>query len=151
MFGTVYQVLEQLFGKKVTNFFPAKYAPESATEFLVKGEIHPPVEVPPRFRGRIKYSYDDCTGCGLCLRVCPANVIELYPVIEKEKKTKRIVLYMSRCTFCEECVNVCPTAALEMEPFFTMADGNKYSDNLIIGIEERRKNEITEEPEEKQE
>jgi hypothetical protein len=53
-------ILKQLFQKPATNIFPAKYAPESTLSFLdmvarEEVKLHPPVAIPPRFRGKIAY------------------------------------------------------------------------------------------------
>lgn len=142
MFRGLTTVLGQLFSKKSTNKFPAKRAPKSIVKFLEKGKINPPIDVPKGFRGRLKYFYDKCIGCGLCAKVCPCDVIELYPVEIDGKKKKRIVMYNARCCKCQECVDVCPTQALEMEQFFTSANYDKYGDDQVVGIEERRQNEL---------
>jgi formate hydrogenlyase subunit 6/NADH:ubiquinone oxidoreductase subunit I len=142
MLKAVQTVLKQFFTKKSVNKFPSKRMPKSIVDFLAKGKIHPPVEVPEGFRGKIKYYYDKCIGCALCHKVCPADVIELYKVEIDGKKKNRIVLRMGKCTYCEECVKICPTDALEMEPVFMTANFEKYGDDQVIGIEERKKNEI---------
>lgn len=142
MFKALTTVLKQFTTKKAVNIFPGKRMPKSIVKFLAKGKIHPPIAIPKDFRGKIKYYYDKCTGCSLCVKVCPANAIEMYPVEIDGKKKKRIVLYMARCTFCQECVDICPTKALEMEPVFTMANFEKYGNDQVIGSEERNKNEV---------
>jgi len=145
MLAGLYQVIEQFFSKKSTNRFPVKHTPDSIITALQKGEINPPVDLPDHFRGRIAYDYDLCIGCGMCEKVCPAKALELYPVIYNEKKTKRVVFFQSRCTFCQECADVCPKDAIKLEKFFTMANYNRKGDDVTIGIEKRRENELKEE------
>ncbi|MGQ9843378.1 MAG: 4Fe-4S binding protein [Spirochaetota bacterium] len=138
MLGMVYKVIEQLFAKKSTNLFPSKYILEDTAYSLREGSIHPPVAVKAGFRGRLQYDVESCTGCGLCSKVCPANAIELYPAEINGKKTKRIVIYLSRCTYCQECVVICPKNSIQITRDFFMADYNKYGDSMVIGCEYRR-------------
>ena len=51
------------------------------------------------------YSNDKCTGCGLCERNCPEQVIKMVenrPVWEKES-----------CGKCSSCINRCPVQAIQ--------------------------------------
>ncbi len=130
-FSMLPELLAQLFKKPFTNKFPAKYIPSSTTQFLEdvksgKATIIPPIEVPPKFRGKIIYDREKCNGCRLCIKVCPSNAIEYKP---NEKKIK---IYLARCTFCSQCNDVCPTKCLQMSDEFLLADTDKYSDNLIV-------------------
>ena len=144
MVSTLSKIIEQLFTKKVTNVFPAKHVPDSIVDFLAKGDITAPVPVPDHFRGTLAYDYENCIGCMMCVRICPAKAIEAYPVIAKEKKTKRVVFFLGRCTSCQECVNICPVHVISMEKTFMNANYDKYGDSQVIGIEERKINEIKE-------
>ena len=45
-----------------------------------------------------------CTGCGLCVRKCPMNNIQL-----REKKP----VWGKNCTHCMACICYCPTEAIE--------------------------------------
>ncbi len=124
-------LFRQLFHKPLTNPFPAKYMPRSVTGFLGKvasGEasIHPPVPVPADLRGKLSYDRDKCIGCKLCVRVCPANVIEFLP------ESKKIRIYVARCTFCAQCVDACPVDALATTPEFLLADADRFSSHLIV-------------------
>jgi len=124
------ELFAQLVRKPFTNLFPVKYTPKNVTaviEKVKKGEIqiNPPVPIPEDFRGKLRYDYDKCIGCRMCIRVCPANVFEF------RADVKKVRAYLSRCTFCSFCVDVCPTNALWMSEEFLLADTDKYSDNLI--------------------
>jgi len=143
MVATLSQVIAQFFKKKATNVFPAKYTPDSIVDFLAKGDIHPPIPTPEGFRGTLGYDFDGCIGCVMCEKVCPAKAVVSYPVVIAEKKTKRVVFYLGRCTSCQECVNICPKKVIWMEKTFMNANYEKYGDSQVIGIDERRKHEVT--------
>ncbi len=128
IFGTL---IKQLFTKPATNPFPARYMPKSVTGLLSKvaagkAAIHPTVPVPADLRGKIAYDREKCIGCKLCIRVCPANVIEFLP------EDKKIRMYVARCTFCAHCVDACPVDALSTTPNFLLADTDRFSENLIV-------------------
>ena len=125
------KIFTQMFKKPYTNKFPAKYAPSSTTKFLEnvgkgKAKLIPPIETPEGFRGKIQYDKEKCTGCKLCIKVCPSGAIEYK---EKEKKIK---IYLARCTFCSQCNDVCPVNCLSMSNEFLLADADKYSPDLIV-------------------
>jgi len=128
-------LIKQLLSKPATNPFPARYMPKSVTGLLNKvaagkATIHPPVPVPDDLRGKIAYDREKCIGCGLCVRVCPASVIELYKPDGEEKN--KIRMYVARCTFCAQCVDACPVGALATTSDFLLADGDRFSDNLVV-------------------
>jgi NAD(P)H-quinone oxidoreductase subunit I len=130
-FPMIPELLKQLFRKPATNTFPAKYLPESITGFLKKaaaGEVavHPTIEVPPHFRGKLLRDPGACTGCGLCVKVCPGNAIELI------RETKQVRIYIPSCTFCGQCTEICPKGGLWMSDIFLLADTDRFSDNLVV-------------------
>ncbi|HPB83413.1 MAG TPA: 4Fe-4S binding protein [Spirochaetota bacterium] len=144
MIAGVYKFFEQFFSPKATNIFPVKRVPSSIKNLLAGGDIYPPIAVHDGFRGKLHYDYTSCIGCAMCEKVCPAKAIEMYPVVENEKKSKRIVIYLSRCTYCSECVNICPKNCLSMGKEFMLAGFDKYGPAMVVGSAERREHEVKE-------
>lgn len=131
MFPALRLLMKQLFQKPFTNKFPVKYAPKNVIALLQKVEkqevkIVPPVTLPETFRGKLVYEKEKCTGCKLCIRVCPAKAIEF------KEEEKKIRIYMGRCVFCSQCNDVCPVQCLHMSKEFLLADTDRLSENLIV-------------------
>lgn len=131
MFEAARTILRQLFLKPATNLFPAKYAPSSTLSLLERVArqevtLHPPVTVPPGFRGKVVYDRENCIGCQQCDKICPTRAIEWLP---EEKKVK---VFMARCCFCAQCVDVCPVNTLAMTEEFLMSSYDKYASELVI-------------------
>jgi formate hydrogenlyase subunit 6/NADH:ubiquinone oxidoreductase subunit I len=84
--------------------------------------------VPVRLRGKVAWDPEQCTGCQLCTRDCPAQALELTIL---DRKAKRFVMHyqVDRCLFCSQCASSCARdaiwlshdewelAALNKEPF----------------------------------
>lgn len=71
------------------------------------------LEAPEHLRSLLHWDAEQCTGCGLCAKDCPANAID---IITLDRKAKRFVFryYADRCTFCAQCVVSCRQGCLEM-------------------------------------
>ncbi|MDJ0802782.1 MAG: 4Fe-4S dicluster domain-containing protein [Desulfobacterales bacterium] len=58
---------------------------------------------------------DRCKGCGLCVAICPKNVLEL----SREVNTKGYFpVFQARpqdCIYCAMCCVMCPDVAIEIE------------------------------------
>lgn len=54
----------------------------------------------------IKIIKDKCTGCGLCVKVCPYNAIEM---------VDRLPVIKDNCIYCNECLRVCKFGAMVLE------------------------------------
>jgi NADH-quinone oxidoreductase subunit I len=91
-------------------------------------------QLPPRSRGVIALTEENCTVCMLCARECPDWCIyidshkeELPPAIEGGRARTRNVLDrfaidFSLCMYCGICIEVCPFDALHWSPEFEYAE-----------------------------
>ncbi|MGH8776610.1 MAG: 4Fe-4S binding protein [Jiangellaceae bacterium] len=91
-------------------------------------------ELPPRSRGVIALTDENCTSCMLCARECPDWCIyidshkeELPPAAEGGRPRSRNVLDrfaidFSLCMYCGICIDVCPFDALHWSPEFEYAE-----------------------------
>ena len=67
------------------------------------------LELPESYRGAIVINADNCTGCGLCVRDCPAGALKL----EKTSRDEyRLTHYPARCAYCSQCQNSCTRDAI---------------------------------------
>lgn len=90
---------------------------------------------PARLRGALHFNPEKCTGCGMCIKDCPADAIEL---ITLDKKNKQFVLryHIDRCTFCAQCVRTCSYNCLEMSPEqWELAAGDRQPFTVLYGNE----------------
>lgn len=51
---------------------------------------------------------DNCTGCGICAKICPAGALE---TINKKSQMKT----NGECMFCGDCAAICPKNAVVMK------------------------------------
>jgi NAD-dependent dihydropyrimidine dehydrogenase PreA subunit len=58
---------------------------------------------------KITIDADTCTGCGLCILSCPADVIRLSPSTQKAE-----VAYGQDCQVCYLCEDDCPTHSISL-------------------------------------
>lgn len=63
-------------------------------------------DAPARLRGKLTWQADKCTGCGLCIKDCPADAINF---VVNDKKAKIFVMeyYADRCIYCAQCTQNC--------------------------------------------
>ena len=96
------------------------------------------VTLPKRSRMKLFMKYEDCIGCGQCVRVCPVQCI--YMKTEKRPATsppiwaangmpikldvKVFDIDMSLCCYCNLCTYPCPTDCIYMTPDYEFASGD---------------------------
>jgi formate hydrogenlyase subunit 6/NADH:ubiquinone oxidoreductase subunit I len=70
---------------------------------------------PPQLRGQLTWNAAQCTGCGLCVKDCPAEAIRLETL---DKKAKRFVMHYAadQCVYCGQCVVSCRFDCLALSP-----------------------------------
>jgi NAD-dependent dihydropyrimidine dehydrogenase PreA subunit len=57
----------------------------------------------------LKLNTEKCTGCGICMEVCPHAVFEL-------KENKSQIVDKDRCMECGACAKNCPSNAISVKP-----------------------------------
>ena len=82
----------------------------------------------PEFRGPPVVDIEKCVGCGMCVRVCPPQAIELIGGVGKAFKGLRINL--GACIYCGMCAENCPRKAIEMTNSYENFADN--ADNFIV-------------------
>jgi NAD-dependent dihydropyrimidine dehydrogenase PreA subunit len=53
-----------------------------------------------------------CTGCGLCVDVCPTDVLRI-----DEGSRKAVIRYQENCMTCYNCELECPCDSIFVDPF----------------------------------
>ena len=60
---------------------------------------------------------DICTGCSLCVEVCPMYALKISePEIRGDIRTHAYLAEPSVCIGCEKCMKRCPIKAISMIP-----------------------------------
>lgn len=109
-------VTRSFFKKPVTRKYPTDKTP-----------------APQRLRGRVIWNKDNCSGCSLCVKDCPAYALELFTI---DRKAKQFVMRydLSCCTYCAQCEVSCNFDAITLsDEEWELADVNRNSFNVYYG------------------
>ena len=90
-----------------------------------------PLQLPSGFRGKVMMNTALCTGCGLCVRDCPAFALV---ITRSGKKSFRIVHDPARCAYCGQCATSCHRGAIYLTNDFNPAT-DCYQDLLEVLVE----------------
>ncbi|MDO4595162.1 MAG: 4Fe-4S binding protein [Tissierellia bacterium] len=64
-------------------------------------------------KGRVELDTDRCKGCGLCVHVCPKNVLEIdLEKINKKGYSPSEAKRMEDCIGCANCAITCPDSII---------------------------------------
>ena len=59
-----------------------------------------------------------CNGCGICVAICPMDVLRLYSfTTDKGEVKKAYIKYIRDCQSCFLCELECPQDAIYVTPF----------------------------------
>ena len=87
------------------------------------------VEMPERYRGKLKFDAAKCIGCRICMKDCPADAITIEKIGDKQFKA---TVQLDRCIYCGQCTDSCPKGALECTKCFELAslDREKLKEDI---------------------
>jgi formate hydrogenlyase subunit 6/NADH:ubiquinone oxidoreductase subunit I len=110
-------VLQSIFKKPATNMYPAEK-----------------LDMPDKFRGKLKFYPEKCIGCKLCMRDCPTNAITIRKLAEKQFEAE---IDLAKCIYCSQCVDSCMKKALEATKNVELASTDKSKLKVIFNAESK--------------
>ncbi|MFF2450697.1 4Fe-4S dicluster domain-containing protein [Neobacillus sp. NPDC058068] len=61
---------------------------------------------------KVVFNEDTCKSCGLCVQVCPTNVIFLADYLNGKGYRPAAVVDQENCISCAKCAQICPDAVI---------------------------------------
>ena len=100
-------------------------------------DVNVEATLPPRYRGFLVNEVELCTGCLLCAKACPIDII--YIDVERDPETKERILRrydidLGKCMYCGLCLEPCPTGSIHFTPRFEAS--TTYLGDLYHGFVE---------------
>jgi len=88
-----------------------------------------PLELSENYRGKVLIQPENCIGCGLCVRDCPAMALEL---IRESRTNFQLVHYPTRCTSCGQCQLSCLHDAIYLTNQFVPSTATPEDLKIIL-------------------
>jgi 2-oxoglutarate ferredoxin oxidoreductase subunit delta len=63
---------------------------------------------------RVVFNEDICKSCGLCVQVCPTNVIFLADYLNGKGYRPAAVTNQEQCISCAKCAQICPDCVISV-------------------------------------
>ena len=92
-----------------------------ATVDYPKGELR----IDPNYRGKLVFDPQNCIGCKLCVRDCPASALTIENVGTKENKQFVCRLNVAHCIFCGQCADSCKKSCIYLSPQVELSSTDK--------------------------
>ena len=74
------------------------------------------------YRGSVRIIAENCVGCSLCVRDCPAAALSLEKV---SKGCFRLDYYRDRCTYCGQCEMSCRFNSIYLDNSYKEASADR--------------------------
>jgi formate hydrogenlyase subunit 6/NADH:ubiquinone oxidoreductase subunit I len=87
------------------------------------------LEIPGESRGLIVFISENCIGCKICIRDCPADAIKINK--PGEEKIFEAVFNLDECIYCAQCVVSCPKDALRTSSNIELAQLSRSGLKLV--------------------
>jgi NADH-quinone oxidoreductase subunit I len=109
-------------------------AREASRPIITVQYPHETLKMPERFRGHVQLILDPatgksrCTACGLCVRACPSDCLEVDGAKREGEKKKSVTEYrldFTKCSLCGSCVESCPSDAIEYSKDYNVVSRNR--------------------------
>ncbi len=92
-----------------------------------------PAELPAGYRGRVSVRAENCRGCSMCVRDCPASALELE---HEGRDTYRLIYHPERCAYCGQCELSCNFDAIFLSNEFV--PGAPEREKLSVVLVDRK-------------
>ena len=67
-------------------------------------------------KGKVTFKQDICKGCGLCVSVCPTNILAMDDkAINRKGYHPATVVEPENCIGCANCAMMCPDQVITVE------------------------------------
>jgi formate hydrogenlyase subunit 6/NADH:ubiquinone oxidoreductase subunit I len=111
-------------GKMVAELFRNVTKPPATIQYPFKK-----LEIPKDSRGRILFTSENCIGCNICVRDCPADAVRINK--PGEEKIFEAVFNLDECIYCAQCVFSCPKKALSISDDIELAQLSRQNLRMV--------------------